>query len=147
MSLSKEDASYSLTIEIPAPIEFVLLQSNAPVQLIDVEKSSAVVSFSQCDPSVSDHLYLNMIVFKKVRFYLIKLHFFSLEIKGWKLSVGHLPLSSGCQSFGFEIPYDRRITWHIASIHNAKYSAESVTATGALYQTVVIAHANPFVRQ
>lgn len=52
LSLSKEEASYSLTIEIPAPIEFVLLQSNAPVQLIDVEKSSAVVSFSQCDPSV-----------------------------------------------------------------------------------------------
>ncbi|XP_055316781.1 Bardet-Biedl syndrome 7 protein homolog [Sitodiplosis mosellana] len=56
LSLSKEDASYSLTIEIPAPIEFVLLQSNAPVQLIDVEKSSAVVSFSRCDPSAGNYL-------------------------------------------------------------------------------------------
>lgn len=33
-----------------------MLQSNAPVQLIDVEKSSAVVSFSQCDPSAGNHL-------------------------------------------------------------------------------------------
>lgn len=52
LSLTKDDASYALTIEIPAPIEFVLLQCNAPVELIDVEKSSAVVSFSQCDPEV-----------------------------------------------------------------------------------------------
>lgn len=52
LNLSQDDATYSLTVELPAPIEFVLLQSNAPLQLIDVEKSSAVVSFSTCDPSV-----------------------------------------------------------------------------------------------
>lgn len=52
MILSKEDGAYHLTIEIPTPIEFVLLQSDVPVKLLDVDKSTAVVSFSTCDPMV-----------------------------------------------------------------------------------------------
>lgn len=51
-----QDASYLLSIEIPAPIEFVLLQCNAPITLLDVEKSTAVVSFSKCD--IADGNYL-----------------------------------------------------------------------------------------
>lgn len=50
--LSKEDASYMLSIEIPAPIEFVLLQSDVPVKILDVDKNTAVVSFSACVPMV-----------------------------------------------------------------------------------------------
>lgn len=50
--LSKEDASYHLTIEIPSPIEFVLLQSDVPVKLLDVDKNTAVISFSICEPMV-----------------------------------------------------------------------------------------------
>lgn len=56
MTLSQDDASYSLSIEIPAPIEFVLLQCNAPIKLLDVEKSTAVVSFSKCDTTDGNHL-------------------------------------------------------------------------------------------
>ncbi|XP_055599136.1 Bardet-Biedl syndrome 7 protein-like [Uranotaenia lowii] len=47
--LCQEDAIYMLTIELPTPIEHVLLQCDAPINLIDVEKNSAVVSFSECD--------------------------------------------------------------------------------------------------
>lgn len=52
MLLCQDDATYSLTIEIPTPIEHVLLQCDAPINLIDVEKNSAVVSFSECDKMV-----------------------------------------------------------------------------------------------
>lgn len=52
MILSNEDGSYHLSIEIPTPIEFVLLQSDVPVELLDVDKSTAVVSFSVCDATV-----------------------------------------------------------------------------------------------
>lgn len=52
MILSSEDGSYHLSIEIPTPIEFVLLQSDVPVELMDVDKSTAVVSFSACDSTV-----------------------------------------------------------------------------------------------
>lgn len=52
MFLVKEDASYNLSIEIPAPIEFVVLQSDVPIKLLDVDKNTAVISFSQCDAMV-----------------------------------------------------------------------------------------------
>lgn len=52
MILSKEDASYNLSIEIPAPIEFVLLQSDVPIKLLDVDKNTAVISFSKCSAMV-----------------------------------------------------------------------------------------------
>lgn len=55
MSLSKEDASYLLSVEIPAPIEFVLLQCDVPIELLDVEKNTAVVSYSKCEPMVKTH--------------------------------------------------------------------------------------------
>lgn len=56
MILSNVDSSYTLSIELPAPIEFVLLQSNVPIELLDVEKNTAVVSFSKCDPREGNHL-------------------------------------------------------------------------------------------
>lgn len=56
MILSNVDSSYTLSIELPAPIEFVLLQSNVPIELLDVEKNTAVVSFSKCDPKEGNHL-------------------------------------------------------------------------------------------
>ena len=52
MTLNKEDASYLLTIEVQTPIDNVMLQSDVPVDLLDVEKNSAVVSYSTCDQSV-----------------------------------------------------------------------------------------------
>ncbi|KAK4887270.1 hypothetical protein RN001_003541 [Aquatica leii] len=42
MVQSKEDSSYIITLEVPTAIDNVLLQSNVPVDLLDVEKNSAV---------------------------------------------------------------------------------------------------------
>nr|CAD7588384.1 unnamed protein product [Timema genevievae] len=53
MILNKEDASYSLMLEVQTPIDNVLIQSDVPLDLLDVERNSAVVSYSDCDPSVS----------------------------------------------------------------------------------------------
>ncbi|ESP04393.1 hypothetical protein LOTGIDRAFT_223884 [Lottia gigantea] len=48
--LNREDASYTLSLELQMPIDNVLLQSDVPVDLLDVEKNSAVVSHSACNP-------------------------------------------------------------------------------------------------
>lgn len=53
MTLHKTDAAYLLTIEVQTAIDNVLIQSNVPVEILDVEKNSAVVSHSACDPKVS----------------------------------------------------------------------------------------------
>lgn len=53
MSLSQEDASYTLSIEIAAPIEFVLVQCDVPIELMDIEKNTAVVSLSKSDSMVN----------------------------------------------------------------------------------------------
>ncbi|OXB84790.1 UNVERIFIED_CONTAM: hypothetical protein H355_015912 [Colinus virginianus] len=48
-TLNDDDASYSLILEVQAAIDIVLVQSDVPVDLLDVDKNSAVVSFSNCD--------------------------------------------------------------------------------------------------
>ncbi|XP_076683927.1 BBSome complex member BBS7 isoform X2 [Andrena cerasifolii] len=48
--LNKEDASYSLSIELDTPIDNILVQSDTPIGLLDVESNSAVVSLSTCNP-------------------------------------------------------------------------------------------------
>lgn len=52
MVLSKSDTSYILTLEVPTAIDNVLLQSDVPIDLLDVEKNSAVVSYSEAEPQV-----------------------------------------------------------------------------------------------
>lgn len=68
--LNKEDASYSLCLEVQTSIDNVLIQSDVPVDLLDVEKNSAVVSFSDCDPGVSScretYFQFFKIYFKKI---------------------------------------------------------------------------------
>ena len=54
--LNHDDASYNLSIEVQMPIDIILLQSNVPVDLLDVEKNSAVVSYSTCDPESGNFL-------------------------------------------------------------------------------------------
>ncbi|KAF6731593.1 Bardet-Biedl syndrome 7-like protein [Oryzias melastigma] len=49
-TLCQDDASYSLTLEVQTAIDNLLLQSDVPIDLLDVDKNSAVVSFSECDP-------------------------------------------------------------------------------------------------
>ena len=41
------------SLECQTPIDNVLLASDVPLDLLDVEKNSAVVSYSTCDPEVS----------------------------------------------------------------------------------------------
>ena len=53
MTLNRSDASYLLSLEVQTAIDNVLLQSDVPIDLLDVEKNSAVVSYSTCDPDVS----------------------------------------------------------------------------------------------
>lgn len=53
MTLNRSDASYLLGLEVQTAIDNVLLQSDVPIDLLDVEKNSAVVSYSTCDTDVS----------------------------------------------------------------------------------------------
>ncbi|XP_065058986.1 Bardet-Biedl syndrome 7 protein homolog [Rhopilema esculentum] len=55
-SLSRDDASYTLSIEVETAIDTVLLQSDVPVDLLDVDKNSAVVSYSSCDADSGNFL-------------------------------------------------------------------------------------------
>ncbi|XP_049614124.1 Bardet-Biedl syndrome 7 protein isoform X2 [Syngnathus scovelli] len=48
-TLCQDDASYSLTLEVQTAIDNLLLQSDVPIDLLDVDNNSAVVSFSECD--------------------------------------------------------------------------------------------------
>lgn len=52
MSLIREEAAYLLTLEAATAIDNVLVQSDVPVDVLDVDRNSAVVSFSDCDPEV-----------------------------------------------------------------------------------------------
>jgi Bardet-Biedl syndrome 7 protein len=46
-----------LSLEVQTSIDNVLLRSDVPIDLLDVEKNSAVVSYSQCDPDVSPDFF------------------------------------------------------------------------------------------
>lgn len=48
-TLNRDDASYTLSIEVQLPIDNILLQCDVPIDLLDVDKNSAVVSYSACD--------------------------------------------------------------------------------------------------
>ena len=54
--LSREDASYILALETQVSLDVILLQSDVPVDIIDSDKSSAVMSTSECDPSEGNFL-------------------------------------------------------------------------------------------
>ncbi|XP_038625212.1 Bardet-Biedl syndrome 7 protein isoform X1 [Tachyglossus aculeatus] len=57
-TLNKDDASYSLILEVQTAIDNVLVQSDVPIDLLDVDKNSAVVSFSSCDSEPNDNFLL-----------------------------------------------------------------------------------------
>lgn len=56
MTLNRSDASYLLGLEVQTAIDNVLLQSDVPIDLLDVEKNSAVVSYSTCDTDSGNFL-------------------------------------------------------------------------------------------
>jgi Bardet-Biedl syndrome 7 protein len=51
--LNRDDATYNLIIESEIPIDNILLQSDVILDILDVEKNSAVMSFSECDAKVT----------------------------------------------------------------------------------------------
>lgn len=57
-TLNRDDASYSLILEVQMAIDNVLIQSDVPVDLLDVDKNSAIVSFSVCDTEISGNFLL-----------------------------------------------------------------------------------------
>uniref|UniRef100_A0A8C4X5D7 Bardet-Biedl syndrome 7 protein homolog n=1 Tax=Erpetoichthys calabaricus TaxID=27687 RepID=A0A8C4X5D7_ERPCA len=57
-TLCRDDASYSLILEVQTAIDNVLLQSDVPIDLLDVDKNSAVVSFSGCDSEPNGNFLL-----------------------------------------------------------------------------------------
>lgn len=57
MILNKESAVYQLIIEVEMAIDNILLQSDVPLELLDVDKNSAVLSRSACPTNVNIHLW------------------------------------------------------------------------------------------
>lgn len=53
--INRDDATYHLALESEIPIESVLLQCDVVLDILDVEKNSAVMSFSDCDPKVMQY--------------------------------------------------------------------------------------------
>ena len=51
--LNRDDASYTLLIEAEVPIDNVLLQCDVPIDVLDSDKNSCVLSYSECDENVS----------------------------------------------------------------------------------------------
>ncbi|XP_043478026.1 Bardet-Biedl syndrome 7 protein homolog isoform X2 [Leptopilina heterotoma] len=56
MALNKADTSYSLSVELDTAIDNVLIQSDAPIELLDVESNNAVASLSICDPNEGNYV-------------------------------------------------------------------------------------------
>ena len=52
--LNHVDASYLLSVEMQMPIEFILIQCDAPMDVLDSDKNTSVVSFSPCAPEVTN---------------------------------------------------------------------------------------------
>lgn len=55
-SLNQDEAWYTLAIEIQAPIDTIMLQSNVPVDLQEVDQSTAVVSYTPPDTERNNYL-------------------------------------------------------------------------------------------
>jgi Bardet-Biedl syndrome 7 protein len=51
--LNRDDASYILSIEADVPIDNVLLQCDVPIDLLDSDKNTCVLSYSECDENVT----------------------------------------------------------------------------------------------
>lgn len=50
--LNRDDASYVLSLESEMPIDNVLLQCDVPIDLLDSDKNSCVISYSDCNEMV-----------------------------------------------------------------------------------------------
>jgi Bardet-Biedl syndrome 7 protein len=50
--LNRDDASYVLSLESEMPIDNILLQCDVPIDLLDSDKNSCVLSYSDCNENV-----------------------------------------------------------------------------------------------
>ncbi|XP_003221848.2 Bardet-Biedl syndrome 7 protein [Anolis carolinensis] len=57
-TLNRDDASYSLVLEVQAAIDTVLLQCDVPIDLKDADKNSAVVSVVDCESEPNGNFLL-----------------------------------------------------------------------------------------
>ncbi|XP_019862996.1 PREDICTED: Bardet-Biedl syndrome 7 protein homolog [Amphimedon queenslandica] len=55
-TLNKDEAWYTLSIETQVPLDMLLLQCNVPVDIQEIEKSTAVISYSPPDPKNGSYL-------------------------------------------------------------------------------------------
>jgi hypothetical protein len=53
MVLLKEEACNLVSIEAPTSLEFVVLQSDVPIELVDMERYSENMSYGETDPLVA----------------------------------------------------------------------------------------------
>nr|XP_018917653.1 PREDICTED: Bardet-Biedl syndrome 7 protein homolog [Bemisia tabaci] len=56
LTFCKEDTSYQLTLEVETTIDNVLVQADLPIELMDIDKNSAVVSHSACDAESGNYV-------------------------------------------------------------------------------------------
>jgi hypothetical protein len=49
-------------VELAIPIDYVLLQSDVKVDLLDVERNSAVISVTEPEPEVGQHYLIIIII-------------------------------------------------------------------------------------
>lgn len=64
--LNRDDASYTLSFETDVPIDNILLQCDVPIDLLDSEKNTCVLSYSECDENVMksfDKILFNFMYF------------------------------------------------------------------------------------
>jgi len=54
--LNRDDASYMLSFETDSPIDNVLLQCDVPIDLLDSDKNTCVLSYSECDEADNNFL-------------------------------------------------------------------------------------------
>lgn len=94
--------SYTLSVELAVPIDYVLLQSDVKVDLLDVERNSAVISLTEPEPGVGNNQKGKNGCFP-VR----------------QCIVGRLPLPSGHHPNGNAHPLHRGPIRHAATVHCA----------------------------
>lgn len=54
--LLADEACYLLSVEIQMPIDVITLQATVPIMLLDVESNKAMVSRTEADEKVTEHL-------------------------------------------------------------------------------------------
>ncbi len=167
--LNRDDASYTLSISCDVPIDYVLLQCNVPVDLLEGHTNTAVSSYSDCDESVGffciftapqsvgfkwqrpQFTCLLSQIFDEYAYQAVhKFHSWvkinspiCLFIQGRKLSAHNISLSSEHNSSWHKNTDDRRSAWHLTGLRDLTHSAEKQHFKTVHNQATVIAPTVP----